>query len=111
MTLAEGLTLYRQKVSVLKKGFVQESYRISSLLKSKYADKNMRDFRSPDIASLRDERLLQTNPKTGLPISPSTVRLEMSLLSNVFDIGRIEVTVRPSHLPSPAKRRHGVHLN
>ena len=24
---------------------------------------------------------------------------------------RISVTVRPSHLPSPAKRRHGVHLN
>ncbi len=90
MTLAEGLTLYRQKVSVLKKGFVQESYRISSLLKSKYAAKSMREFRSPDIANFRDERLSQTNPKTGSLISPSTVRLEMSLLSNVFDIGRIE---------------------
>ncbi|WP_431091757.1 tyrosine-type recombinase/integrase [Pseudomonas gorinensis] len=104
MTLAEGLTLYRQKVSVLKKGFVQESYRISSLLKSQYADKNMRDFRSPDIASLRDQRLSQTNPKTGLPISPSTVRLEMSLLSNVFDIGRIEWGVCESNPVSNVRK-------
>lgn len=90
MTLGEGLVLYRQKISILKKGYVQESYRIASLLKSRHASKNMRAFRSPDIATFRDERLAQTNPRTGARISPSTVRLEMSLLSNLFDVGRIE---------------------
>ncbi len=90
MTLGEGLILYRQKISILKKGYVQESYRIASLLKSRHASKKMRDFCSPDIATIRDERLAQINPRTGACISPSTVRLEMSLLSNLFDVGRIE---------------------
>lgn len=35
-------------------------------------------------------RLAETNPRTGQLLSPSSVRLEMSLLSNFFDIARIE---------------------
>ncbi|WP_409286736.1 site-specific integrase [Pseudomonas guariconensis] len=90
ITLAEGLDLYQQKVSILKKGYVQEVYRIAQLKKSKMAPKRMRDVTSPDIAEYRDVRLVSSNPKTGNPISPGTVRLEMALLSNVFDVGRIE---------------------
>lgn len=90
ITLGEGLELYRQKVSILKKGYVQESYRVANLIRSPLATKSMRQVSSPDIASYRDLRLAQTNPHTGRQISASTVRLEMSLLSHVFDIGRIE---------------------
>lgn len=90
VTLAEGLELYRSKVSVLKKGYSQESYRIAHILRSPIAAKTMREISSPDIADYRDDRLKQLNQRTGKPISPATVRLEMSLLSNVFDIGRIE---------------------
>ena len=89
-TLGEGLELYREKVSILKKGYVQESYRIAHILKSPLAAKPMREVTSPDIATFRDTRLAQKNQRTGKPISPATVRLEMSLLSNVFDVGRIE---------------------
>lgn len=90
LTLAEGLKLYRQKVSILKKGYTQESYRIAHISKSPLASNLMREIGSPDIAQYRDDRLAETNSRTGKLISPATVRLEMSLLSNVFDVGRIE---------------------
>ncbi|EKY4115069.1 tyrosine-type recombinase/integrase [Pseudomonas aeruginosa] len=90
LTLAEGLELYREKVSILKKGYTQESYRIAHILRAPIATKTMREISSPDIADYRDDRLKQLNQRTGKSISPATVRLEMSLLSNVFDIGRIE---------------------
>lgn len=90
LTLAEGLELYRSKISILKKGYVQESYRVAHVSRSPLASKLMREIESPDIARYRDDRLTEINQRTGKPISPSTVRLEMSLLSNLFDIGRIE---------------------
>ena len=90
LTLAEGLELYRSKISILKKGYAQESYRIAHIMRSPIASKTMREISSPDIADYRDDRLKQLNQRTGKPISSATVRLEMSLLSNVFDIGRIE---------------------
>lgn len=90
ITLGEGLELYRQKVSVLKKGYAQEAYRIDLLRKAPVAKKLMHMVSSPDIANYRDDRLAQINVRTGKPISASTVRLEMSLLSSVFDVGRIE---------------------
>jgi len=51
---------------------------------------HVRSITSVDISTYRDQRLSQINPRTKKVISPSTVRLEMSLLSNFFDIGRIE---------------------
>lgn len=90
LTLSEGLDRYREKVSILKKGYAQESYRIAHILKSPIASKRMRDVTSPDIADYRDSRLKELNLRTGKSISPATVRLEMSLLSNIFDIARIE---------------------
>lgn len=90
LTLRDGLNRYQNQVSILKKGYVQESYRIANLLRSPIADKLMHEIDSPDIADYRDGRLQQINQKTGKQLSTSTVRLEMSLLSNVFDVGRIE---------------------
>lgn len=90
ITLGEGLKLYREKVSILKKGYSQESYRIDALMRAPIALKVMRQLQSTDIASYRDWRLGQKNPRTGKPISAATVRLEMSLLSSVCDVARIE---------------------
>lgn len=90
ITLEAGLGRYQMNVSILKKGYVQESYRIKQLSKSPLAKKAMSDITSVDIATYRDARLGQTNPRTGKLISGATVRLELALLSNLFDIGRIE---------------------
>lgn len=90
LTVREGLLRYQSQVSILKKGYVQESYRVASILKHPIADMVMREVKSPDIASYRDYRLAQPSRTTGKPISAATVRLEMSLLSSMFDIGLIE---------------------
>lgn len=85
-----ALDKYRSTVSILKKGYEQEKYRIEQICRSFLGDLVVRDVTSVDIARYRDERLAFVNPRTNKPLSTSTVRLEMSLLSNFFDIARIE---------------------
>lgn len=89
-TFVAGLTRYKETVSILKKGYEQERYRIAQILRSDLASKFVHEVTSVDIASYRDARLASKNTKTGKPLSPATVRLEMSLLSNFFDLARIE---------------------
>lgn len=86
----EALAEYCRRVSILKKGYAQEKYRVEHISRSFLGAKQVREITSVDIATYRDQRLLAINPKTSKPISPATVRLEMSLLSNFFDIARIE---------------------
>lgn len=90
MTVREGLEQYQRTISILKKGYAQETYRISQLLRWADADLPMREITSPHVARYRDSRLQQVSRNTSKPISAATVRLEMSLLSNLFDIGCIE---------------------
>lgn len=90
LTIKEGLDRYRTQVSILKKGYAQEKYRIEQICRSFLGTKITREVTSVDIATYRDQRLQEINPRTKRTLSPSTVRLEMSLLSNYFDIGRIE---------------------
>lgn len=84
------LDQYKKKVSILKRGYVQEAYRINQISKSLLGKKTPRNITTVDIAKYRDQRLLEINPRTKKQISPATVRLEMSLLSHFFDIARIE---------------------
>ncbi|MFG8364947.1 site-specific integrase, partial [Pseudomonas aeruginosa] len=90
MTLKEALHEYKTRVSILKKGYQQECYRVEHLANSILGSKITRQITSVDIATYRDQRLQQVNAKTGKTLSPATVRLEMSLLSNLFELGRIE---------------------
>lgn len=90
ISVAEGLRHYKKTVSILKKGYKQEGYRIAQILRMDLASKPVHRVTSVDIASFRDTRLASLNEKTGRPLSPSTVRLEMSLLSNFFELARIE---------------------
>lgn len=90
ITLREALESYRTRVSVLKKGYQQERYRIDQISRAPIGEKILRHITSVDVATYRDERLQAINVKTGNVISAATVRLEMSLLSNLFDIARIE---------------------
>lgn len=89
-TLAEALVIYKERVSILKKGFKQEKYRINKICTYNIAKLYVAQITTVDIATYRDERLTSFNDKTGKPVSPATVRLELSLLSNFFDIAQIE---------------------
>lgn len=90
MTVRQALEQYRERVSILKKGYEQEKYRVQQIARSFLGRKTVRKVTSVDIATYRDQRLQTINPRTQKPISTSTVRLELSLLSNFFDISRIE---------------------
>lgn len=88
--MCAALEMYRTRVSMLKKGYAQEKYRVEQLSRSFLGPKTVRNVTSVDIATYRDQRLAEINPRTKKAISPSSVRLEMSLLSSFFDICRIE---------------------
>lgn len=88
--LSEALEIYKNKVSILKKGLTQEKYRIQKISNSFIGSMAVNEITSVNIATYRDERLVELNPRNKKPLSPATVRLEMSLLSNFFDIARIE---------------------
>lgn len=50
----------------------------------------MDEITTIDIAGYRDQRLAQINPRTGRQITGNTVRLELALLSSLFNIARVE---------------------
>lgn len=90
MTVQSALEQYRERVSILKKGYEQEKYRVQQIARSFLGRKTVRKVSSVDVATYRDQRLQTINQRTQKPISAATVRLELSLLSNFFDIARIE---------------------
>lgn len=90
ITLKAALTIYLSRVSILKKGYAQERYRIDQINRSMLGPLIVKDITSVAIASYRDLRLQEINPRTLKTLATSTVRLELSLLSNFFEIARIE---------------------
>lgn len=90
ITLREALFMYRDRVSVYKKGHVQEKCRIALYSRYPIADLPVRSVTSVDVASFRDQRLSEINPRTGNKLAPATVRLDLALLSDMFRIGKIE---------------------
>ena len=90
MALSKALDKYCRVVSVHKRGHLQEFYRINVLKRSALAEKNMDEITSVDIATYRDGRLATVSDRTGRTVSANTVRLEMALLSALYNLARIE---------------------
>lgn len=115
--LVDALETYRSTVSILKKGYEQERYRVIQISRAPISQMLVHEVSSVDIAKYRDARLSTVNARTGRTLSPATVRLELSLLSNFFDLARIEwgytdrsnpcADVRKPKLPPGRDRRLG----
>lgn len=113
LLVRDALTKYKNTVSILKKGYEQEKYRIDQIANSPIGSLVTRKVTSVHIATYRDDRLQQINSKTKKTISTATVRLELSLLSSFFDICRIELGLCDSNpvtnvrkpKPSPGRDR------
>lgn len=88
--LKDGLAIYRDKVSILKKSYSTECNRITVICRHPIVQKLAHEITSIDMAQYRDDRLSFINPRTGTRIGPATVRLELALLSHFFELGRIE---------------------
>jgi len=76
-TLSEALDRYAQEVSSKKKGAYQESRRIENLKRHNLAKRYLASIQGKDIAEYRDERLKS--------VSQASVRLELALLSHLFN--------------------------
>lgn len=115
ISMSDALDRYLRTVSILKKGYEQERYRILQIKRSPLSTMYVHEVTSVDIATYRDARLQTINPKTMKPLAPATVRLELSLLSNFFELARIEwgytananpcLNVRKPQLPPGRDRR------
>jgi integrase len=80
--LRELFTRYQESVSIKKKSSVSESYRLSSLSKSKLGAIHSDEIKIVDLAKYRDERLKE--------VSSSTIRREFVLLRHIFNIASRE---------------------
>lgn len=90
LSFKQGLARYKERESIKKKGYLQESYRIGILSKSFLANKPIRTITSVDISTYRDQRLAEVNKRTLRLLAPSSVRLELALLSKFFEVCKNE---------------------
>lgn len=92
MTLGDALAKYEREVSRKKKGYRDELYRVRRWQESPLAERKLEAIRSPDMALWRDKRL-----EDGA--ANSTVRNEVSLISNLYSVARKEWGME--HLANP----------
>lgn len=114
LTIRQALKKYNERISVNKKGCKQEKYRASTICKTFLGKVPISQASTVDIANYRDIRLATISRTTNRPVSPNTVRLELALLSDLFNIARIEwgvavdnpvMRVRKPKIPPGRERR------
>ncbi|MDE2175800.1 MAG: site-specific integrase [Betaproteobacteria bacterium] len=76
VSFADCLKRYQVEVSAHKKGAQPERYRIAYLLEQPFAMRAVGELRGDDFARYRNARLKE--------VSPSSVRLELALISHMF---------------------------
>ena len=101
--LMSMLGRYVEEVTPTKKGAPQERYRVAQLQKTKLASMQMDRITGEVVAQYRDQRLTE--------VSNNTVRLELALLSVVFEQCRrewglaVSNPVKQIRMPKPGKPR------
>lgn len=104
-SLFEALDRYEREISSTKKGHRREKTRISIWKSHPLAKRVLASIRGNDLASYRDERI-----KAGY--SANTIRLELAIISHLFEIARKEWgmegltnPVKAIRIPSPPAGR------
>ncbi len=111
-TLSLVLDRYQKEVSAKKKSAESEAHKIARLKRSKLAAKSIYRITPDDVvAFLKDLKRDQEGPLQGQPLSDSTKRKLVALLSHVFTVARrrwrmdVSNPVADIELPSPGKPR------
>ena len=81
-TLGEVLVRYRDEITPTKKGKKQEETRIAMWLSHPLAKRSLASLKSSDFVKHRDSRCAS--------VASNTVRLELALLSHLFNVVRKE---------------------
>ncbi len=104
-TLKEALERYEKEVTERKKGAGRERTRIARWTNHKLAARPLASVRSADLAKFRDEWR-----KAGK--AENTIRLELALLSHLFEVARrewgmegLQNPVKAITLPGPSRKR------
>src|SRR5450830_1966446 len=107
-TLGELLNRYLSEVTPNKKGASVETYRVRKWLRHPVALREVTNIKPADLSSWRDESISNG-------ISPNSIRLELSILSHLFNIAKGEwgfhhlvnptVALRTPKLPKGRTRR------
>ncbi len=82
-TLSEALERYRREITVRKKSADRENVRINYWLTIPFAIRTLASLRSTDFAKFRDNRRNEGK-------ADSTIRLDLALISHVFEVARKE---------------------
>jgi integrase len=82
LTLGELVIRYRDQVTVTKKGWEQETWRLNAFLRHRICRKKLSKLSSVDFASYRDDRLKVVKPKS--------LKTELSPIHNLFEVARDE---------------------
>jgi integrase len=82
-SLGDALRRYRATISPQKKGSKQEIVRIEAWLKNPLAKRRLASLRGKDFAVYRDTRLAKG-------LATNTVRLELAIISHLFNIAKKE---------------------
>lgn len=113
-TIKQALKVYNDRISTHKRGAKQERYRVRPIWRSFLGKLKISEVTSVDIATYRDLRLATISPQTKRLMSANTVRLELALLSDLFNVANIEwgactqnpvAKVRKPKLPPGRDRR------
>jgi integrase len=82
MTVGCLVKRYRDEVTVTKKGWEQETWRLNAFLRHPICRKKLSSITSADFASYRDDRLKLVKPKS--------LKTELSPIHNMFEVARDE---------------------
>lgn len=96
-TLADALTRYRDEVTPSKKGASQKKQRINKWLQHPYAKRSLASLKPSDFASYRDQRLAE--------VASNTVRLELALVSHLFNVASKEWDIQGMRNPIASIRK------
>jgi len=104
-TLSGALDRYEREISSIKKGYQQEKKRIRSWKAHPLAKRFLATIQGKDIAEYRDARIRSGS-------SANTVRLDLAVISHLFEIARkewgmegLKNPVKSIRLPSPPSGR------
>ena len=96
-TLSEALDRYEREISSTKKGHKREKTRIAVWKTHPLSKRFLAAIRGSDMASYRDERMIAG-------YASNTIRLELAVISHLFEIARKEWGMEGLHNPVKAIR-------
>ncbi|ETA72668.1 MULTISPECIES: tyrosine-type recombinase/integrase [Mesorhizobium] len=90
MTLADLVTRYRDEVVPKKRGSVVETILLNRFLRYPICQKTLNDLTTADFAAYRDQRLKEPKHRSNKPVTPKSLKRELSPLSHMFRHAVIE---------------------